>query len=355
MGLFDDPEMQLGAFEQSGLNNAQRNSPYLNWKTGLLEKPTMEVQLPLLSGTPPSSIKWDKGGMAHQDPAMFGFTGKDSSYYSRLLPEQDPQFKNLEYNKTAQIYRDLTPEQIRGLHYTDPELFAGTVNRELNIMNRSADYAAAFLERQKAIQDFRLGNRSANNLARELENYGIGARLYEIAQHGERKNMEYAKNLRRYLQDNPEDMVTGAIYGTKGFDLSDPNTRLKILPGREDFKVPSQEVMDKRRIDARALLGEWEQLTRKNGLGTEAFTEQIANNRGPMRFNTGGFLLEGIGMAPMLGMVGRLLGGGKISSDEDGNIDVKSKSEVQDELFHRQLRQSFDPTFGPEPGDGLIW
>lgn len=326
MALFDDPEMQLIGFEQSGINNAKRNSPNLNPNTGELEIPHKNVKLSLLSGIPERGIHWNQGGIEHQDPTVFGLLKRDNEYYTRLTPEQDPQFRQLELDRTSKIYADLTPEQIRSLHYTDAASFPGTVQRDLSIQKTSLDYAIAFLERQKAIQDLRLGNRSINNLASELEKHGMRHRFWEIGKYGEEKNMEYSRNLRRYLDDAPFDKATEAYWRSRGVrDIG--ITPIPILPERSEIAPVSETIMAKNRQDTRALIGEWEQMTRKHGVGTEAFTEQIKNNRGPQRFNTGGFLLGALGDA---GMIGRLLQGGSFMGDiENFDFDVMTPTEIK--------------------------
>jgi hypothetical protein len=323
MGLFDDPEMQLIGFEQAGVNNAKRFSPHLSSSTMTFKKPSTMVELDMLSGAPQQLINWNQSGPAHQDPTMYRFLKKDVPYFTRLNPGQDPEFLRAELQRLAKVYGGLTPEQISKLHYTDAASYPGTVDRQLGVVRRNVENAGAFLDRQMAIQDFRLSDKSANTLASEIEALGAQQRSWAVGQYGEEQNKRYGEQLARMISKNPE---LAKFLKESGIDFSNAST--DILPTNEIMSV-TEDTIKRRRYDTIAALAEWEQTLRKAGLGPEDTVPGVKNFPGRQRFNTGGFLLGVLGNAGELGMFGRLLKGGTPMIAGDGSdFDVMLPGEM---------------------------
>jgi hypothetical protein len=349
MGLFDDPEMQLIGFEQSGINTAKHFAPQQD-KMGLLHPPSLDIKLDTLSGAPTRYIHWGPGGNdggmssmgdANIDPTMAKFfrgsqlpgLGSPQNPRSTLLPslinlspDQEPELRHQQWLRAMQLYRDMTPEQIRQLHYTDAQSFPATSDSDLNHKARMSQEADAFLTRQKEIQEFRIGNPKAQKIAGNLEILGAQQRIAEVAKWGDERNSIYLANLKKYIKENPglgdaldRKMMTPESFVKKyGVAIT-----TDWLPGIDEGE------MKRRRQKTLDLIDQWGKVTKKHGLSPERYTPGGPGRNPPKFGGTGGFLLGVLGNAGELGMFGRLLKGGTPMIAGDGSeFDVMLPGEM---------------------------
>jgi hypothetical protein len=332
MGLFDDPEMQLIGFEQSGINTAKHFAPQQD-KMGLLHPPSFDIELDTLSGAPKRYIHWgpngNNGGLsssgeANVDPTMMKFFRKSQvPKYINLSPDQEPELRHQQWLRAMELYRDMTPEQIRQLHYTDAQSFPATSDSDLNHKARMSQEAYAFIERQKAIQEFRMENASAHQLASRLELLGGQQRLGAIANWGDERNSIYLANLKRYIKENPG---LGDSLDAKGL-TPEKFVRIYGVDSNQSLFIPDPDVMKQRRQTTIDLLDQWGKVTRKHGLTAERFTPGTPPRTPPKFPNVGGFLLGLAGFAGEIGMASRALMGGRLE-EKDGQVDVYLPSEL---------------------------
>lgn len=337
MGLFDDPEMQLIGFEQSGINTAKHFAPQQD-KMGLLHPPSFEIPLDTLSGAPQRYIHWgpngNNGGLsssgeANIDPTMMKFFRESRvPKYINLSPDQEPDLRHQQWLRSMQLYREMTPEQIGQLHYTDAASFASTVEGDLAHKALMAQKASAFIERQKAIQEFRMENRSAQQLASRLELIGGQQRLGAIANWGDKQNSIYLENLKRYIKENPG---LGDSLDAKGL-TPEMFVRIYGVDSNHSLLIPDPDVMAQRRQTTIDLLDQWGKVTKKHGLTPERFTPGTPPRNPPKFGGTGGFLLGLTGgvlaNANEIGWLGRLLKGGSFMIASDGSeVDVFTPAE----------------------------
>lgn len=330
MGLFDDPEMQLIGFEQAGINNAKHYAPQQD-KFGLLHPPSFDVKLDTLSGAPTRYIHWGPTGAEtgnyhpNIDPTMAKFFRESGSpAWINLSPDQDPLFRNEEWLRTRQLYENMSPEEIRKLHYTDAASFPATSENDIAHKARMASLSEAYLERQKAIQDFRIGNRNASELARRLEIMGAQQRIYSVAKWGEEQNSRYLTNLKKVIKENPGlgDALDQKMFTPESF------VEKYGVPTRSSLELPPANIMKERRAEVVDMIDQWGNKTKKAGLTPDEFTGgRPGYSAGSQKFRTGGFLLGLGGVAGEIGMISRLLRGGQWS-EEDGNVDVRLPSEL---------------------------
>jgi hypothetical protein len=335
MGLFDDPEMQLIGFEQSGINTAKHFAPQQD-KMGLLHPPSFDIKLDTLSGAPTRYIHWgpngNNGGLsssgeANIDPTMMKiFRGSQLPAYINLSPDQEPQLRHQQWLRAMELYRDMTPEQIRQLHYTDAASFPATSDSDLNHKARMSQEAYAFIERQKAIQEFRIGNRSAQQIASRLELIGGQQRLAAVAKWGDEQNSIYLENLKRYIAAEPKlgDALDAKMMTPESF------VQRYGVGSTKSLMVPDPDVMKQRRQTTLDLIDQWGKVTKKHGLTPERFTPGGPGRNPPKFGGTGGFLLGVLGNAGELGMFGRLLKGGTPMIAGDGSeVDVMLPGEME--------------------------
>ena len=357
MGLFDDPEMQLIAFEQSGINTAKHFAPQQD-KMGLLHPPSFDIPLDTLSGAPKRYVSWGRDGdsfdgwKANIDPTMAKFfrgTGIPSltnpenprslllPSLINLSPDQEPGVRQQEWLRAMQLYRHMTPEEISKLHYTDAASFPATTESDLAHKSRMVAEAQAYIERQRAIQDFRIGNDTAQKLAGRLESMGAQQRLAAVINWGDERNSIYLKNLKKYISENPGlgDALDRKMMTPESF------VQKYGVPSNSTLFAPDPDTMKQRRGITLDMIDQWRAYTRKHGLTPERFTPGTPTG-GMRKTNTGGFLLGLAGLAGELGMIGRLFQGGEIVPNEDGTgIDVKTKNELENDKANERLRKLF--------------
>lgn len=342
MGLFDDPEMQLIGFEQAGINNAKHYAPQQD-QMGLLHPPSFDIPLDTLSGAPKRYIHWGPSGAEtgnyrpNIDPTMAKFfrgsemPGLGSLENPRsilmpslinLSPNQDPLFRSEEAYRTMMLYKYMTPEEIKNLHYTDAASFPATSDADIAHKNKMAQMAEAYLERQRAIQDFRIGNDTAQKLAGRLEIAGAQQRMSAVLNWGDEMNSIYLKNLKKYIKENPGlgDALDSKMMTPESF------VQKYGVPSNATLFAPDPDTMKQRRGVTLDMIDQWRTYTKKHGLTPERFTPGTPTG-GMSKFNTGGFLL---GLANFLGEIGqtsRLLQGGQWG-ERDGEVDVYLPSEI---------------------------
>jgi len=337
---------QLGWYKRLGVLDIDPSDETL--------KKIREPEIPGMGGkyTPLDREFMSPKGMVERLPGFFDY--HDFPQLTRVHPEQDPNYWQGVRRLQQEHGINLQQRYVGGeLPIIDTmggggvEFFDNYQKRILDQSSMEAERAANFIERQKAIQDFRLSNPEGHAIASELENLSMKQLIYRLSQFNKGQNDKLAA----LIKENPDYMKMilyqdGLNPSRVDFPSDESFTRMiehgsRYSPHHGTGLIPTEGEVKSEQPRIRTLSGQWREKVKRAGLHPDEFrTDEISPGR-LNKWNTGGFLLGLAGISGELGMISRVLKGGEFM-DVGNGVDVVLPSELIEKDGKTYIKEDYD-------------
>jgi hypothetical protein len=263
--------------------------------------------------------------------------------HARMISEQDPNYwiqRRLKYQyPEVDPLSPLTPSQQRAQFRLDD--YSGITKEQIDRIKRIEENVEGLTARQKAIASIRSEDPGMHNLASLIEG---GAGQLSVAEIQKLDMEAQIANLRKY--GATEAQIKPLLDRLKIADSPEMQAGVKRLTGNvyDGLTIWGRE-MQRRGLTAGEFIPNPET---KIPIGLVPNKYRGMGPKIGALGKAGSFLLGLVGAAGELGMAGRTLQGGELTGDSEGNIDVRTRNEIEYDKAKALMRSGFDPTYTGE-------